>query len=140
MKGCLVFIGLLLACAAPNEPSLAEVVLATEKSEYSAGEAILVTIENSSGAAVRLYHCDYRVGLRVERRDGSEWTEEPSVNGPLCPAILESGMIILAPGIARTETLTLVCPGAYRVRVDIEPENKDMTSHSIVSEPFAVRD
>lgn len=134
------FLGLALACARiPSEPAFGTVRVTVDKAEYAAAEKIVVTIENTSAEAVYLYHCDFKVGLSLERRGDVKWLEEGAVNGPLCPAHLLSGSLALASGSIRTETLVLDRNGDYRVRIGIQTVDGNV-SRSVVSPSFAVRD
>ena len=106
---------LFLGCAeSPTDSSAPEVRLNPEKQAYSANEIIRLRVSNISGGAASIFHCDNRVFIEIQRREGSGWSHFANFNGPACPAIYNFGALILGPGEERIETLSLQTQGEFR--------------------------
>lgn len=112
------------------------VVLTTDKTEYRAGEAMTLTLENKSGATYTFNPCT----RSLEREANGTWTAVPE-DGRICT--MEAWL--LEPRAKRsgpTELPTPLDPGRYRVLVRMTRESAaGGTSTAVVarSNPVGVR-
>ena len=112
------------------------VVLRTDKTQYSAGEAITLTLENRSGVGYAFNPCT----RAVERDENGTWTTVPEP-GRMCT--MEAW--ILEPRESRagpTELPTPLSPGRYRVVVRMtreQPGGARGSAAVAVSDPITVR-
>lgn len=137
MKFLLLLLVFCAGCRSTSDPVYESVFVTTNKVEYAVGETIAVTVLNDSDQKIRLHHCNFRIGLAIERRENGSWVESLSVHGPLCPANLPNGRFDVLKDEARTEAFALKHPGDYRVRIDVETEGS-ATPIPIRSSAFAV--
>jgi hypothetical protein len=111
------------------------VVLRTDKTQYRAGEAMTLTLENRSASSYAFNPCT----RAVEREENATWTAVPEP-GRMCT--MEAW--ILAPRGTRegpTELPAPLTPGRYRVvvRMTREPPGGGEGSAVLaVSEPFTI--
>jgi len=111
------------------------VVLRTDKTQYGAGEAMTLTLENRSGSSYAFNPCT----RAVEREQDGKWTTVPEP-GRMCT--MEAW--ILEPRGTRTgptELPTPLPPGRYRVVVRMTREQPGAGQASAVvavSEPITV--
>lgn len=111
------------------------VVLRTDKSQYRAGEAMTLTLENRSGSSYAFNPCT----RGIERQEGGSWSPVPEP-GRMCT--MEAW--ILDPRGTRsgpTELPTPLSPGRYRVLVRMtreQPGGGQASAVVAVSEPITV--
>lgn len=110
----------------------------TSRTSYHVGEDITVTVENRGRSAVYVAHCNHRISLIVERRDGEVWTDQLQVNGPACVSIYPTGDTAIAAGTKLTETFRLEQSGQYRIRLYAREAHEDFGSATATSPPFVV--
>lgn len=108
----------LAACSQSPTDSDRQLRIDLEGSRFSSGEPITASIENASGEDVIFFHCGHRIAFAIERREGNSWTTAFRLNGPICPAVLPSGAMILSPGEVHSEQFSTEAPGEYRIRAE----------------------
>jgi Big-like domain-containing protein len=110
------------------------VVLRTDKTQYRAGEKVMLTFENKSAASYAFNPCT----RTLEREDGSAWTAIPD-EGRMCT--MEAW--ILDPRATRTGPTELpasLTAGRYRVlvRMTIEGGGTPSPAVTAISDPISV--
>ena len=115
-----------------------ELTVRTAEASYDVGEVVIVRIANHIDEAVYVYHCNHRISLVLERREGASWAQHSQVNG-ICLAIYPSGEIRIDAGEDLTETIGIAEPGEYRIRLYARRAHEDFGSLNVLSPPFTVR-
>ena len=116
MRRIVVFLALLIGGCSESPTGHGGILwILTEKSQYASGEPINLTITNNFDENVYLPHCGHRISIVVERRHAFSWEDAQKVNGPPCPAIYESGTIVLRPGEVHYQTVTPHVTGEVRL-------------------------
>ena len=110
------------------------VLLRTDKTQYKAGERMVLTFENRSAAGYTFNPCQ----RLIEREDGGAWKPVPD-EGRMCT--MEAWL--LEPRSTRTgptELPTTIPAGRYRVVVPMGVDSPGATASKItaVSDPFTV--
>ena len=109
----------------------------TDKSSYTAGEPVAISLQNGTSKTAYFGHCAYRVGFYVQGKDNTLWKDTSSV-AVICLAIYPSGIRPLAAGEEYRDTLFVQTPGIYRLRFPFGWEDTNTNQESIYSDQFVV--
>lgn len=115
-----------------------DLTLRTSRTHYRVGDDVTATLDNRGRGVVYVAHCNHRLTMMVERRDGEAWTDYRQVNGPACLSIHPAGDTAIAAGKQLTETFRLEQSGQYRLSVHVREAHEDFGSRTVTSSPFVV--
>lgn len=134
------FTGILIGCSDAGDTAVnpnGNVTATTNKTSYSVGENIAVTLKNDSRSTVYVGHCNYRIGFWIERKDNNTWTDAGNV-AILCQALYPSGKKDFVSGSVSHDTISLTEVGTYRLRFPIAWLEGQRIDDSVVSNEFVI--
>lgn len=136
----LALAGVLMGCSDAGDtvvnPS-GNVTATTDKTSYSVGEKIAVTLKNNSRSTVYVGHCNFRIGFWIERKESNTWVDAGNV-AILCQALYLSGKKDFAAGAISEDTLSLTQVGTYRLRFPVAWLENQRIDGSVLSNDFVV--
>lgn len=121
----------------PSEP-LADLEVVADRSTYAVGSPIVISVQNTTQADAFFYHCNNRIGFVLQERSGAEWVNWTGVDGPVCPAIYISGILVLIPGSAYEKTIEIEEAGIYRAVFETGTKSTGIGSQVVYSNAFEV--
>ena len=103
--------------------------------DSAATTVVVVSIHNTSDDVVFLPRCGEHVLPELERQNGNEWVNAAA---GICPAILRMDPIPLAIGAVHHDSVSVMGPGTYRLRLAVLRGNTVAPPEPVVSQSFSV--
>jgi hypothetical protein len=100
-----------------------------------AGAATVFSIRNTGNAVVYLPRCGDHVLPEIERRAEAGWVNAAAA---VCPATFRMDPILLEVSAVRTDSVTVIAPGTYRLRLGLSRGSPSSPAESVASPSFMI--
>lgn len=131
---------ILMGCSEASNTSVnpnGNVSASTDKTSYSVGERIAVSLKNDSHSTVYFGHCNYRIGFWIERKENDTWVDAGNI-AILCQALYPIGRKDFPSSSVYHDSIALRKIGSYRLRFPMAWLENQLIDDSILSNEFEV--
>jgi len=111
----------------------------TDKTSYSVGESINITIKGDQYSSAYFWHCNNRVAYEMQKKQPDQQWPPPGTIGLICLAIYPQGIIELAPTEVIQQSVSWSQPGTYRLRFIFGRDRSDISKESVFSNEFVIQ-